>query len=73
MHDPYALKMYIEGSAYRNPGHEEDWQGLLSFRTTSIENLKSSLKRVTTELPITEWSCGRALARSSTYVKTQSL
>jgi ribonuclease HI len=31
MHDPYALKIYIDGSAYRNPGHEGGLAGIAEF------------------------------------------
>lgn len=31
MHDPYALKIYIDGSTYRNPGHEGGLAGIAEF------------------------------------------
>jgi ribonuclease HI len=31
MHDPHALKIYIDGSAYRNPGHEGGLAGIAEF------------------------------------------
>src|SRR2546426_738330 len=31
MHDPNALKIYIDGSAYRNPGHEGGLAGIAEF------------------------------------------
>jgi ribonuclease HI len=31
MHDPYALKIYVDGSAYRNPGHEGGLAGVAEF------------------------------------------
>jgi ribonuclease HI len=31
MHDPHALKIYIDGSAYRNPGHEGGLAGIVEF------------------------------------------
>src|SRR5436309_2800173 len=31
MHDPNALKIYIDGSAYRNPGHEGGLAGVAEF------------------------------------------
>jgi ribonuclease HI len=31
MYDPNALQLYIDGSAYRNPGHEGGLAGIAEF------------------------------------------
>jgi ribonuclease HI len=38
MYDPHALKIHIDGSAYRNPGHEGGLAGVAEFPDTLNRN-----------------------------------